>query len=97
MATKPTPNEQLVQVFDTKEESEALIVNGLLESSGIPALMSSLEAPQDVLPGVGGIVIRVPETLAADALQLIADFRRGGDTRIEETVLSAGETQAPED
>ncbi len=53
-------NRELVEVFDTQQESEAMVVRGLLESAGLEALMSSLDAPQDVLPGVGGVIVRVP-------------------------------------
>ena len=39
---KPDPNEKLVKVFDTERESEALVVQGLLESAGIASdLMST--------------------------------------------------------
>ncbi len=77
MATQPSPNpnEELVEVFGAKEESEVLIVKGLLESAGIDALVSSLDAPQDVLPGVGGLIIRVPAEQAEEARQVIEDYR----------------------
>jgi Putative prokaryotic signal transducing protein len=80
MAAQISPNqghEALVDVFDTMEESEAMVVKGLLESSGIPALISALDAPQDVLPGVGGVVVRVPHEQAEEARQLIAELHRG--------------------
>src|SRR4051812_43659326 len=54
---KPDANEKLEQVFDTADETEALVVRGLLESNGIECMESTLDAPQDVLPGVGGIVL----------------------------------------
>jgi hypothetical protein len=69
------PNEELMEVFDTMNESEAMVVKGLLESSGIPALISALDAPQDVLPGVGGVIIRVPSDRAEEALQMIEGYR----------------------
>jgi hypothetical protein len=75
MATAPEPNEQLVKVFDTEQESEAMVVQGLLESEGIESLISYLDAPQDVLPGVGGIIVQVREDQAQRALQLISDSR----------------------
>ncbi len=76
MATQPIPNhDDLVEVFDTMEESEAMVVRGLLESAGIEALISSLDAPQDVLPGVGGVIIRVPAGQADEALRLIEEYR----------------------
>ena len=52
-AARPNPNEKLVRVFDTEQESEALVVHGLLESYGIDSDLTSLDAQQDILPGVG--------------------------------------------
>src|ERR1043166_9107321 len=71
--------EELVEVLDTKEESEALVVRGLLQSAGIEALVSYLEAPQDVLPGVGGIVVRVRAGAAEDARTLTETYRQSGE------------------
>ena len=59
MADTPEPEEQLVKVFDTDVESEALVVQGLLQSGGIDAIISNREAPQDILPGVGGVVVLI--------------------------------------
>ena len=56
MAEAKENHEELVKVFDTDEESEALVVRGLLESAGIDAMIQNREAPQDILPGVGGVV-----------------------------------------
>ena len=75
MANDGEPNEKLVEVFDTKQESEAMVVGGLLESAGIEADVVSREAFQDMLPGVGGIVVLVREEQAEEARQVIADFR----------------------
>ena len=74
----PPEGGELVQVFDTPEESEALVVRGLLESAGIPALVSSLDATQDVLPGVGGVVVRVPADQAEEARRVIEESRSSG-------------------
>ena len=49
-AVRPNPNEKLVQVFDTEQESEALVVHGLLESSGIDSDITSLDARPDIVP-----------------------------------------------
>ncbi len=76
MATQPPLNEGLVNVFDTDQESEAMAVRGLLESAGIEVAEISLDAPQDVLPGVGGVILQVPEEQADDARAIIEDFRR---------------------
>ncbi|MGH9499955.1 MAG: putative signal transducing protein [Terriglobales bacterium] len=77
---RPNPNEKLVRVFDTEQESEALVVRGLLESAGIDADVTSLDAPQDILPGVGGTVILVREEDAESAKRTIEEYRRTPDT-----------------
>jgi len=77
---RPNPNEKLVRVFDTEQESEALVVRGLLESAGIDCDITSLDAQQDILPGVGGTVILVREEDAEKARLMIEDYRRSPDT-----------------
>jgi hypothetical protein len=72
----PDPAEKLVKVFDTEQESEAMVVRGLLEASGIPAVIENLDAPQDVLPGVGGVILLVREEQAEEAARLIEESRR---------------------
>jgi len=74
--SRPNPNEKLVRVFDTEQETEAMVVRGLLDSAGIEADITSLDAVQDVLPGVGGTVILVREEDAAEARQLIEEYRQ---------------------
>jgi len=74
--SRPNPNEKLVRVFDTEQETEAMVVRGLLDSAGIDADITSLDAVQDVLPGVGGTVILVREEDAAEARRLIEDYRQ---------------------
>ena len=44
------PNEQLVKVFDTEQESEAMVVRGLLEANDIPAVIENLDAPRMCCP-----------------------------------------------
>ncbi len=73
---RPNPNEKLVRVFDTEQESEAMVVQGLLESAGIESDVTALDAPQDILPGVGGTVILVREEDAAEARRLIEEYRQ---------------------
>ena len=82
MATNPNfkaalieKERELVQVFDTADEAEALVVQGLLESHGIEALRTYRDAPQDVLPGVGGIVLRVRPSDAEEARSIIEEQR----------------------
>lgn len=82
---RPDPNEKLVRIFDTEQESEAMVVRGLLESAGIDADMTSLDAPQDILPGVGGTVILVREEDAERARQVIEEYRQApSDTETAE-------------
>ena len=73
---RPNPNEKLVRVFDAEQETEAMVVRGLLDSAGIDADITSLDAVQDVLPGVGGTVILVREEDSAKARQLIDEYRQ---------------------
>ncbi|HEX4424018.1 MAG TPA: DUF2007 domain-containing protein [Terriglobales bacterium] len=85
---RPNPNEKLVRVFDTEEESEALIVRGLLESAGIDSDLTSLEAQQNVLPGVGGTVILTREEDADKARQLIEEYRRAPEDETAEITIA---------
>jgi hypothetical protein len=75
-AARPNPDEKLVRVFDTEQESEALVVSGLLESAGIECDVTSLDAQQDILPGVGGTIILVREEDTAEARRVIDEYRR---------------------
>ena len=91
---KPNPNEKLVRVFDTEQESEAMVVRGLLESAGIDADITSLDAQQDILPGVGGTVILVREEDAAEARRVIEEFRQPVSDETAEVDISEDPTQA---
>jgi hypothetical protein len=71
-------HEELVAVFDTDQESEAMVVRSLLESAGIEAIIAGRDAPQDVLPGVGGVVVRVSPEEAEEARQVIEEYRTQG-------------------
>ena len=73
---RPDPNEKLVKVFDSEQESEAMVVKGLLESAGIEADMTALDAPQDTFPGVGGTIILVREEQADEARRVIEEYRQ---------------------
>jgi hypothetical protein len=72
----PRPNEKLVKVFDSEQESEALVVKGLLDSAGIDSDLTSVEAIQDMFPGVGGTAILVREEDADEARRLIEENRQ---------------------
>jgi hypothetical protein len=69
------PGPELVEVFDTMQESEAMIVHGLLTSAGIDSVIATLQATQDIFPGVGGLSIRVNPTQEKEALRIIEDYR----------------------
>ena len=83
-AKNPDPNPELVQVFDTKQESEALVIQGLLDSAGIESLLTNLDAPQDVLPGVGGVIVQVAAEVAEEARRVIDEYQNhpASDTEV---------------
>jgi hypothetical protein len=73
---RPDPNEKLVKVFDSEDESEAMIVKGLLESAGIDSDLSSASLVQETFPGLGGMIILVREHDAETARKLIEENRQ---------------------
>jgi hypothetical protein len=74
MENQGEPNEQLVEIFGTEQESEAMVIEGLLQSAGIESTVIWREAP-DVLSGIGGTVVLVRAEQAEEARQIIADYR----------------------
>ena len=76
---RPDPNEKLVKIFDSEEESEAMVVKGLLDSAGIESDLASASLLQDAFPGLGGMIILVREEDAGKARDLIAESRRPAD------------------
>ena len=84
---EPHPDDQPADVFETMQEHEAWVVRGLLESADIEAVVIAPEAAPDVLPGVGGYVVRVPEEDAEEARRIIADHRThtGSDETSDES------------
>jgi len=70
---RPDPNEKLVKVFDSEQESEALVVKGLLDSAGIENDLKSGSFLQDAFPGLGGMIILVREEDEDKARSLIAE------------------------
>jgi hypothetical protein len=91
---KHPEQEELVAVFDTQEESEAWVVQGLLESAGIEAIITGLDAPQNVLPGVGGVLVRVNPEDAEEAKRVIAENRGVDPTDEEERGETTGDPAA---
>jgi len=98
----PDPNERLVRVFDTEQDSEAMVVQGLLESAGINCQIGDAENSQDVLP-VGGIGLLVRQEDAARALQVIEEYRRtpeqedAEEEEFDESADAASDGTGPED
>jgi hypothetical protein len=88
---RPDPNEKLVKVFDSERESETLIVKGLLDSAGIDADMTSVDAIQDMFPGVGGTVILVREKDAEQARRVIEEYRKSPTTDDETAEVDLSE------
>ena len=74
--SKPDPNEKLVKVFDSEQESEVMIVKGLLDGAGIDNDMTSVDVIQEMFPGLGGLVIMVREEDAETARRLIEESRK---------------------
>ena len=88
----PNPNEKLVRVLETEQETEALIVKGLLESAGIDCNLVSIDFPQDVLP-MGGVALLVREGDADRARGIIEEYRRTpAEQRAEESEGAAEPT-----
>jgi hypothetical protein len=75
-ASTPDPNEKLVKVFDSEQESEVMIVKGLLDAAGIDNDMTSVDVIQEMFPGLGGLVILVREEDADTARRLIEESRK---------------------
>ena len=75
-STQPQPNEKLLKVFDTEQENEAIVVQGLLQSAGSESDLKSIDAVQDAFPGVGGTVILVREDDAPEASKIIDAYRK---------------------
>jgi hypothetical protein len=74
--SQPEPNEKLVKIFDSEQENEAIVVQGLLESAGIESDLKSIDAVQNAFPGVGGTVILVREEDALEAEKIIEAYRK---------------------
>ena len=76
LTPQPDPNEKLVKIFDTEQETEAMVVQGLLDSAGIDSDLKSIDATQETFPGVGGTVILVREEDAEEAGKIIESYRQ---------------------
>lgn len=72
---RPDPNEKLVKVFDSEDDSEALVVKGLLDSAGIDSDLMSASLVQDTFPGLGGMIILARQEDAEAARKVIAEHQ----------------------
>ena len=85
----PNPNEKLVKVFDSEQEAEALVVQGLLESAGIQSDLRGIDAAQNTYP-VGGVEILVREEDAEEAESIIESYRESPPADDDETAEISG-------
>jgi hypothetical protein len=94
----PDPNEKLVKVFDSEDESEALVVKGLLESESIDSDLKSASLVQDTFPGLGGMIILVRQEDADEAKRLIEEHQLiTDDDETDESETAEIETMTRED
>lgn len=91
---KPDPDEKLVKVFDSENESEALVVKGMLEAAGIDSDLTAASMVQDTFPGLGGMIILVREEDAETARRVIADHPTLSDDDETDEVQTTEEPQA---
>jgi Putative prokaryotic signal transducing protein len=70
----PVPEPEPVAVFSTPQESEAMIVQGLLTSAGIECMVSNLGVDQALWPSVAGVAVLVNPSQAEEARQIIAEY-----------------------
>jgi hypothetical protein len=94
-ARRPDPNEKLVKIFDSEQESEAMVVKGLLDSAGIENDLASASLLQDAFPGMGGMIILVREEDAEKARGLIAASRQ--PVPAADSVAVSGDDDATEE
>ena len=86
----PNPNEKLTKVFDSEQETEVMVVKGLLDSVGIESDMTSVDAVQDLFPGVGGTVLLVREEDAEEASRVIETYRNAPAVDDETAEITGG-------
>ena len=84
----PQPDEQLEVVFTTNDDSEALVVKGLLEASGFQVAMRTPEAPIGVFPisssNLGQVRLSVRAEQAEEARRAIEESEEQGPQAAEE-------------
>jgi len=73
----------LVDVFDTNDESESLVVRGLLEASEIEVLLTSDTGVEFHNAPLGHMRLMVLESDATEAQQIIAQYRQAGQQEMD--------------
>ena len=73
--SSPNPGDDraLVEVYSTESESEAMVIQGLLDSAGIETIMTSDIGAKDVLP-IGSTILKVAADNADEARRIIEDY-----------------------
>jgi hypothetical protein len=66
---------ELVTVFETADDAEALVVHGLLESDGLQSILVSEYGQNDLLAGAGTFRVRVLPERAEEARKVIEEYR----------------------
>ena len=90
----PLPNEDLVEVFGSEQESAVMVVRGLLESAGLECITRNDDAPQDILPGVGGIAVLVRADQAEEARRIIDEYRNQPATDADEEAAELADAES---
>lgn len=65
----------LVEVFASEDEAEAMVIQGLLDSAEIESEIVSAIGAKDVLP-VGSFAVRVSPEVAEEAKRIIDDYHQ---------------------
>jgi hypothetical protein len=85
--------EALIDVFDTNDDSESMVVRGLLEASDIEVLLTSMESTAALFPfrngPLGHMRLQVFESDAAEARQIIAQYRQAGQQEMDASAEAA--------
>jgi len=74
---------ELVSVYVASQETMTQVVIALLESAGIECMEASIEAVQDIYPGVGGTRVLVSATDAEEAKRIIAENKTISESDIQ--------------
>jgi len=74
---------ELVSVYVASQETMTQVIVALLESAGIECMEASIDAVQDIYPGVGGTRVLVSATDADEARRIIAENKTISESDIQ--------------